>query len=164
LTRRRRLFTRFTRTAVSGSQAGTAYWLVAWDQQTKKEYVRLRRLGRDILTEGRQIPFNRAPSQITLSFWLQSEDKPVQEQRRWNISLRPATDAAPLLVFRSADGSLLRWNQSLPPEILLLLYPTDVQLKFDGGGELRHQCRLLGVPGRDGEQTTGLLKTPAWYA
>lgn len=129
---------------VSGSQAGAAYWLVAWDQQTKKEYVRLRRLGRDILTEGRRIPFNRAPSQITLSFWLQSEDKPVREQRRWNISLRPAADAAPLLVFRSADGSLLRWNQSLPPEILLLLYPTDIQLKFDGGSELRHQCRPLG--------------------
>jgi len=129
---------------ISGSQAGIAYWQFDWDQQTTKEYVRPRRLGRDIITESRQVVFNRAISQVSLSFWLQSEeDEPPREQHRWNISLRPSPGAPPLLAFRSADGSLLRGMQTLPPETLLLLHPMDVQLKFDGNGELQHQCRSL---------------------
>jgi len=103
----------------------------------KEEKSRITRIGRDILTVAQTIPLGYLlePFQVTLS--LPTESGEFRQVREWPFEIR-SLDTPNLLVFRSEDGSLLRWSQALPAQNLLLIHPKEISLQFDGEARVIH--------------------------
>lgn len=125
---------------ISGTdvRGGQVRWLVIQNQRTLHNLpARILRSGRDIHSEEQVLPlgFLIAPFQVTFS--LLNQEGGFTQIREWNFDIR-SQEVPDLLVFRSEDGSLVRWDQSLPAQDLLLVHPKDVSLEFDGDARLIH--------------------------
>jgi hypothetical protein len=123
------------------STSHQAFWHIETDEDAngRNESVRIGKSGRDNLTERRQIRLRPVPH-VHVSFYIQGDETTIpHELRRWTFNLVPVEGAPPLLLFRRQDSSLLSLGQSLPAEELLLFYPNDVNLTFEGDSKLLHQ-------------------------
>ncbi|MEI7845473.1 MAG: hypothetical protein WCK35_06695 [Chloroflexota bacterium] len=124
------------------STVSEAYWFIQTgdtEYNSLTEKVRFVSSGREKVTEERQITLSPTPH-VHVSFVIQGEDNSLpQTLRRWTFGLLPDSDGPQLLLFRRRDSSLVRWGQFLPAEELLLLYPCDSKLEFEGESRLLHQ-------------------------
>lgn len=125
---------------ISGSDVhgGQVRWQVRQNQKTLQNLTcRIVRSGRDVHSEEQALPlgFLVEPFQVALS--LPNQEGGFTQIREWNFDIR-SQETPDLLVFRSEDGSLVRWDQSLPAQDLLLVHPKDVSLEFDGDARLIH--------------------------
>ena len=123
------------------STSHQAFWHIETDEDVngRNESVRIGKSGRDNLTERRQIRLRPVPH-VHVSFYIQGDETTIpHELRRWTFNLVPVDDTPPLLLFRRQDSSLLSLGQSLPAEELLLFYPNDINLTFEGDSRLLHQ-------------------------
>jgi hypothetical protein len=125
-----------------------AVWQIAWDDQsmviTKRS--KLGFSGRDIVSRADQVIIPEPVGKVRVGFGLQSAAGSVQVMRRWTLHFLPGENQPPLIAFNLRNdnyASLLRINQTLPPKVMLLLHPTDVELVFEGDAEKRHECDPL---------------------
>ncbi len=125
-----------------------AVWQISWDDRpmviTKRS--KLGFSGRDIVARADKVIIPEPVGKVRLSFGLQSAAGGVQIMRRWALHFLPGENQPPLIAFNLRNdnyASLLRINQTLPPKVLLLLHPTDVELSFEGDAEKRHECDPL---------------------
>lgn len=120
---------------VRGSQVR---WQVIQGQKIlKEERARILRSGRDVHSEEQVIPLGYLIEPFHVTFSLPNEDGAYAPIRTWMFEIH-SQEVPNLLVFRSEDGSLLRWSQSLPAHDLLLVHPKDISLDFEGDARLIH--------------------------
>ncbi len=125
-----------------------AVWQIAWDDQTMviTKRSKLGFSGRDIVSRADQVIIPEPVGKVRVGFGLQSAAGSVQVMRRWTLHFLPGENQPPLIAFNLRNdnyASLLRINQTLPPKVMLLLHPTDVELVFEGDAEKRHECDPL---------------------
>ena len=72
-----------------------------------------------------------------VSFSVATESGEFSPLREWPINVLSG-DVPDLLVVRKEDGSLLHWAQALPAQDLILVYPQEITLQFEGNAFLRH--------------------------
>ncbi len=123
-------------------------WQISWDDQpiVIQKKSKLGFSGRDIVARADQVIIPEPVRKIRISFGLQSVAGSIRVMRLWPLHFLPSENQPPLIAFnlRSDNySSLIRINQTLPPKVLLLLHPTDVELVFKGGAEKRHECDPL---------------------
>ncbi len=117
-------------------------WQVIQNQKPLQEQpARIVRSGRDIHSEEQKLVLGFLIEPFQVIFSLPNQDGEFVQIRVWTFELR-SQDAPNLLVFRSEDGSLLRWPQALPALDLLLVYPKDISLKFEGEARLIHSTDI----------------------
>jgi len=134
---------------VDADRAAWRYW---WKIQplaagaahlaARKDHVRVRRIGYDQTTEPKTAPLALPPGPVRVELWAAAPgDDPVASELlgRWMVNLAPLPDQAPILAFRPPRGLALHSAQSLPADVLWLLYPRTAQLKPDGEGRCCHQ-------------------------
>ena len=79
-----------------------------------------------------------------VSFSVATVSGEFRQLREWSIDVL-SDDMPDLLVFRKEDGSLFHWIQALPAQDLILVYPQDINLHFEGNAHLRHELSLLAT-------------------
>jgi len=122
-------------TDVRGSQVR---WQVTQNHKTLHNLnCRIVRSGRDVHSEEQALPLGFLIEPFQVSFSLPNQDGGFTQIREWNFDIR-SQEVPDLLVFRSEDGSLIRWDQALPAQDLLLVHPKDVSLEFDGDARIIH--------------------------
>lgn len=124
-----------------------AIWQVSWDDQSSvlPKYPRLAFSGRDIVSRADQTIIPKPVKRVRVAFGLQSHES-LRILRRWSLHFLPEDNQPPLLAFNLRNdnfSSLLRLNQTLPPKTVLLLHPKDIELRFEGQAEKRHECNTL---------------------
>ncbi len=128
-----------------------AVWQISWDDQTMviTKRSKLGFSGRDIVSRADQVIIPEPVGKVRVGFGLQSAAGSVQIMRRWALHFLPGENQPPLIAFNLRNdnfASLLRINQTLPPKVMLLLHPTDVELVFEGDAEKRHECDPMEGP------------------
>jgi len=119
-------------------RGGQVRWQVTQNQKTLHNLTcRIVRSGRDVHSEEQALPLGFLIEPFQVAFSLPSQDGGFTQIREWNFGIR-SQEVPDLLVFRSEDGSLVRWDQALPAQDLLLVHPKDVTLEFDGDARLIH--------------------------
>lgn len=113
-------------------------WQVLQEQKViKEEFTDITGRGRDVHSKKQDIPLGYLIKPFQVTFSLPNQEGGFNKIREWMFEVR-SQDMPNLLVFRSEDGSLLRWNQSLPAHDLLLVYPKEISLEFEGDARLIH--------------------------
>jgi len=125
-----------------------AVWQISWDDQPMviQKRSKLAFSGRDIVARADQVIISEPVGRVRVGFGLQSAAGTVQVMRWWALHFLPADGQPPLIAFNLRNdnySSLIRISQTLPPKVLLLLHPKDVELKFEGNAEKRHECDPL---------------------
>jgi hypothetical protein len=119
---------------VHGNQAR---WQVYQNHQLVKEInSRILPSGRDVLTAEQTIPIGYMVEPFQVRFGVPDKDGGFHQMREWTFDIR-SQDVSNFFVFRE-DWALLRWSQALPAQTLLLVYPKDVSLVFEGNARLIH--------------------------
>ena len=114
-------------------------WLVKTDHAEFALPVRVRQSGGDLQTMSTQALLHRPSSAYVISLQVGNESK-----RTWGYP--GADDDHPLLVFRPESGTLISSNRSLPAARLWLLFPQDLEPRFQGSAECLEEFPRL--PGR----------------
>jgi hypothetical protein len=118
------------------------------DRRPIVEQVRVRQNGYERITEKRTTPLEFPPGQVIVEIWATPPSEgDVQPERlgRWRMNLAPPPGQAPLLAFRFPGGQALHNDQSLPADVLWLLYPRSAQIKLIGDGQcVQKSSDLLG--------------------
>lgn len=84
------------------------------------------------------LPIDYRPRSVQASLvYFDPQESTEKRLGKWLLPLMPTSDNAPLVVFR-ADWVALRPGDPLPGEVLILVYPADVQLQVDGAAHLSH--------------------------
>jgi hypothetical protein len=125
---------------ISGAdvRGGQVRWQVTQNQKMLHNLnCRIVRSGRDVHSEEHALPLGFLIEPFQVAFSLPDQDGGFTQIREWNFNIR-SQEVPDLLVFRSEDGSLVRWDQALPAQDLLLVHPKDVSLEFDGDARLIH--------------------------
>ena len=107
--------------------------------------------GRDIVSRPDQVIIPEPVGKVRVGFGLQSAAGGVQIMRRWALHFLPSENHPPLIAFNLRNdnyASMIHINQTLPPKVLLLLHPIDVDFVFEGSAEKRHECDPLEGPWR----------------
>jgi hypothetical protein len=114
-------------------------WQVYQNTKLLKELrAHITRSGRDVHTEKQEpIPLGYIVEPFQVTFSIPSHAGEFSQIREWTFELR-SQDVPNLLVFRSEDGSLLRWSQALPAQNLLLVHPKEIFLEFEGDARVIH--------------------------
>ncbi|MBI2332376.1 MAG: hypothetical protein HYU84_09510 [Chloroflexi bacterium] len=119
-------------------RGGQVRWQVKQNQRTLHNLsARIVRSGRDVHSEEQILPLGFLIEPFQVTFSLPNQDGEFAQIREWTFDVR-SQEFPDLLVFRSEDGSLVRWSQALPAQDLLLVHPKDVSLEFDGDARLIH--------------------------
>lgn len=121
---------------VLGNQA---VWQIYRNKELLQEIrARITRSGRDVHTERiESISLGYLLDPFRVTFSVLGTNGQYNTLREWSFEVR-STETANLLVFRSEDGSLLRWSQALPAQDLILVYPKSISLEFEGDARLIH--------------------------
>jgi len=125
---------------ISGAdvRGGQVRWQVTQNHKTLHNLTcRIVRSGRDVHSEEQALPLGFLIEPFQVAFSLPDQDGGFTQIREWTFQIR-SQEVPDLLVFRSEDGSLVRWDQALPAQDLLLVHPKDVSLEFDGDARLIH--------------------------
>lgn len=124
----------FSGVTVHGNQV---LWQVFHNQQLVKEInTRIVRSGHDVLSVEQTIPIGYIVDAFQVRFSVPDNDGEYYQMREWNFDIR-SQEVPNLFVFRE-DGDLLRWSQSLPAQNLLIIYPKNVSLAFEGNARVIH--------------------------
>ena len=107
----------------------------------REEKVRIASRGRASYTKETRTILGYILDPFQVSFSVATESGEFHQLREWTFDIR-SQDVPNLLVFRKEDGSLLRWSQALPAQDLILVYPSDITLQFEGGAHLSHELNL----------------------
>lgn len=127
-----------------------AFWQVSWDglDLPIQKTIRLVFSGRDILTRASQQAIPGPVNRVRVAFGLQAQGEP-RILRRWVLPFLPAPDQPQLLAFLVQPNDeghypiLRSLTASLPAKLLLILYPANAHLKFEGQEDKRHECDPL---------------------
>ena len=106
-----------------------------------EEKVRIASRGRASYTKETRTILGYVLDPFQVSFSVPTESGEFHQLREWTFDIR-SQDVPDLLVFRKEDGSLLRWSQALPTQDLILVYPQDITLRFEGSAHLSHELNL----------------------
>jgi len=106
-----------------------------------EEKVRIASRGRATYTRETRTILGFVLDPFQVSFSVATESGEFHQLREWTFDVR-SHDVPDLLVFRKEDGSLLRWSQALPAQDLILVYPSDIKLQFEGSAHLSHELNL----------------------
>ncbi len=106
-----------------------------------EEKVRIASRGRATYTRETRTILGFVLDPFQVSFSVATESGEFHQLREWTFDVR-SHDVPDLLVFRKEDGSLLRWSQALPAQDLILVYPGDITLRFEGSAHLSHELNL----------------------
>jgi len=114
-----------------------AYWQVYQNQKLVKEInSRIVSSGRDVLTAEQTIPIGYIVEPFQVRFGVPNKEGGFHQMREWPFDIR-SQNVPNFFVFRE-DWELLRWSQALPAQTLLLVYPKDVSLVFEGNARVIH--------------------------
>lgn len=134
---------------------GAATWRYRWQIRSLNETasnrqisekVRVRRIGYEMTTDSREISLPFAPTQLRVELWAEPPDNDSHHAEvlgRWTVNLAPPPDHPPLLAFRASNRQSVRGGQTLPADVLWLLYPISAQLEVNGGGRCTQQFSAL---------------------
>lgn len=138
---------------VDVEQAGWRYWWrlrpftpdgAPLAGEEMEEPVRVRRTGHDLLTESREVPLFLPPCRLQIELEAAPPGEETEILGRWRFALAPG-DGDLLLAFRPADGRPLR-GQSLPADVLWLLYPQEAEVGIGGQAHcIQRFPELLGA-------------------
>lgn len=127
-----------------------AFWQVSWDGLGLpiQKAARLDFSGRDIITRAGQQAIPGPVTRVRVAFGLQAQGE-MRILRRWALPFLPTPDQPQLLAFSVQPNDeghypiLRSLTTSLPAKLLLILYPTNASLKFEGQEDKRHECDPL---------------------
>jgi len=109
-----------------------------------EEKVRIAPRGRTTYAKETSTILGYVLDPFQVSFSIATESGEFHQLREWTFDIL-SQDVPNLLVFRKEDGSLLRWSQALPAQDLILVYPSDITLQFEGGAHLSHELNLQAI-------------------
>lgn len=122
---------------------GGLFWRVAdagdGNEILFEEHVRVRHPGSVYQTEEKTEPLDEVCA-LQVSFMQRLEEEQEEVIRSWRLQLAPAPGDVPLLAFDAATGRMIVWNQVLPNRALHLVFPKDISIELDGGGQLLETC------------------------
>jgi len=128
-------------------------WLLKTDHAAFRVPVRVTRSGGDLETTSESVLLDRPSSLYEVSFQVDGEPK-----RTWHY-VGPSHDY-PLMVFHPESGTMLAPKRSLPARVLWLVFPEDLEPKFEGEADcLEKLPRLPGIWAENQSQCWDLTHT-----